>query len=179
MLRDRPSMPEERVQLISARARSRARASMFSEISHQKESLLRSRIAITLMLVFGFAFSGAGVGMAVTGVASQDQSAAGAQYGSPPPPPAQTSTPPAPGGTLAPEPAPPTPPTPPTEVIGEVDEGEEPAPTKDEAPVEETRQLAAEEGGEQLPFTGFAAIPVLLLGFALLTGGFALRRGDR
>ena len=135
---------------------------------------MRSRIAITLMLVFGFAFSGAGVGMAVTGVASQDQSAAGAQYVQPPAP--QAVTPPAPGGTLAPEP------TPPNEVIGEVDEGEQPdkvAPTKDEAPVEETRQLAAEQGGEQLPFTGFAAIPVLLLGFALLTGGFALRRGDR
>jgi len=147
---------------------------MFSGTQYQEESLLRSRIAITLMLVFGFAFSGAGVGMAVTGVASQDQSAAGAQYGQPPAPPTQSSNPPAPGGTLAPEP------TPPNEVIGEVDEGEEvPAPTKDEPPVEETRQLAAEQGGEQLPFTGFAAIPVLLLGFALLTGGFALRRGDR
>jgi hypothetical protein len=146
---------------------------MFSGTQHQEESLLRSRIAITVMLVFGFAFSGAGVGMAVTGLASQDQSAAGAQYGQPPAPP-QSVTPPEPGGTLAPEP------TPPNEVIGEVDEGEEaPVPTKDKAPVEETRQLAAEKGGEQLPFTGFAAIPVLLLGFALLTGGFALRRGDR
>ena len=172
MLRDRPSLPEDRVQLISSRARARARAAMFSGTQPQAASVFRSRIAITLMLVFGFAFSGAGVGMAVTGVASQDQSAAGAQYGSPPAPP-QAVTPPAPGGTLAPEP------TPPNEVIGEVDEGVEPAPTKDEAPVEETRQLAAEEGGEQLPFTGFAAIPVLLLGFALLTGGFALRRGDR
>ena len=139
---------------------------------------MRSRIAITLMLVFGFAFSGAGVGMAVTGVTTEDQSAAAAQYGGPAPagPAPQGVTPPAPGVTLAPEP------TEPNEVIGEVDEGEEPtkvAPAKDKAPVEETRQLAAEEGGEELPFTGFAAIPVLLLGFALLTGGFALRRGDR
>ena len=179
MLRDRPSLPEDRVQFISSRARARARASMFSGTQHQEESLLRSRIAITLMLVFGFAFSGAGVGMAVTGVTAQDQSAAAAQYGAPPAPPTQSSNPPAPGGTLAPEPAAPAPPN---EVIGEVDEGEETpeevAPTRDE-PAEEVRQLAAEQGGEQLPFTGFAAIPVLLLGFALLTGGFALRRGDR
>ena len=148
---------------------------MFSRTQYQEESLLRSRIAITLMLVFGFAFSGAGVGMAVTGVASQDQSAAGAQYGQPPAPP-QVATPPAPGGTLAPEPVEPN------EVIGEVDEGEEApdrvAPTPDEAPVEETRQVAAVEG-EQLPFTGFAAIPVLLIGAVLLGGGVLMRRSAR
>jgi hypothetical protein len=170
MLRDRPSMPEERVQLFSARARSRARASMFSEISHQKESLLRSRIAITLMLVFGFAFSGAGVGLAVTGVTSEGQSAANVQY----PPPAPTTDTPAPNTptpTLEPE----------TEVIGETDEtpkGDKAPDSEDAAPVEETRQLGAEAGGEELPFTGFAAIPVLLLGFALLTSGFVLRRGN-
>ena len=176
MLRDRPSLPEDRVQFISSRARARARASMFSGTQHQEESLLRSRIAITLMLVFGFAFSGAGVGMAVTGVAAQDQSASGAQYGQPPAPPTQSVTPPSPCGTLAPEP------TQPNEVIGEVDEGvapEEDVAPREKEPVEETRQLAVEQGGEQLPFTGFAAIPVLLLGFALLTGGFVLRRGDR
>ena len=163
MLRNRPSLPEDRLQSISSLARARARASMFSARTQpQKESLLRSRIAITLMLVFGFAFSGAGVGMAVTGLADENQSAAGAQYPASPPPAAPQPE----GETLEPG-----------EVIGAIDEGE--APEADEpAPVQETRQLGAEEGGEELPFTGFAAIPVLLLGFALLTTGFILRRGD-
>ncbi len=42
----------------------------------------------------------------------------------------------------------------------------------------EVRQLGAEAGGEELPFTGFVAIPVMLLGFALLTTGFVLRRSS-
>ena len=130
---------------------------------------MRSRIAITLMLVFGFAFSGAGVGLAVTGLSAEDQSAAGTQYSGPTP-----VTPTTDGGTLAPEPG---------EVLGDVEEGEKApkggekvAPARDESPVEETRQLGVEAGGEELPFTGFAAIPVLLLGMVLLTAGFVLRR---
>ena len=38
------------------------------------------------------------------------------------------------------------------------------------------RQAAAAGTTSQLPFTGFAAIPVLLGGLALLTGGLILRR---
>jgi hypothetical protein len=41
-----------------------------------------------------------------------------------------------------------------------------------------TRQEAAATNS-QLPFTGFAAIPVLLGGLALLTGGLILRRRTR
>ena len=42
-----------------------------------------------------------------------------------------------------------------------------------------TRQEAAAAQTSQLPFTGFAAIPVLLGGLALLTGGLVLRRRTR
>jgi hypothetical protein len=131
------------------------------------------------MLVFGFAFSGAGVGLAVTGVTSDGQSAANVQYPAPVATPGPSSNP-----TPATPPAPNTPaPTlePETEVIGETDEspkGDKAPEAEAAAPVEETRQLGAEAGGEELPFTGFAAIPVLLLGFALLTSGFVLRRGN-
>ena len=41
------------------------------------------------------------------------------------------------------------------------------------------RQSAAAAEGSELPFTGFAAIPVLLGGLALLTGGLLLRRRTR
>ena len=118
------------------------------------------------MLVFGFVFSSAGVGLALTGVAGEDQSASATQYGGPPPGP----------GAVGPE----GPQGPPGEP-GEPGEPGRDVPTLDgpdqpEAPVEEARQLGAEQGGGELPFTGFAAIPVLLLGFALLTSGFVLRR---
>ncbi len=125
--------------------------------------------AINRKFVLGFAIRRAGVGLAVTGVTSEGQSAANVQY----PPPAPTTDTPAPNTptpTLEPE----------TEVIGETDEtpkGDKAPESEDAAPVEETRQLGAEAGSEELPFTGFAAIPVLLLGFALLTSGFVLRRG--
>ena len=49
-------------------------------------------------------------------------------------------------------------------------------------PAEESqpeRQQAAAATTSQLPFTGFAAIPVLLGGLALLTGGLVLRRRTR
>lgn len=140
---------------------------------------MRSRIAITLMLVFGFAFSGAGVGLAVTGVNAEGQSAADVQYPAPVSTPVPAAETPVPEGTPVPETL-----TPDNEVIGESDEGAAPRadegdaePVQEASPVQETRQLGAEEGGEELPFTGFAAIPVLLLGFALLTSGFVLRRG--
>ncbi len=143
---------------------------------------MRSRIAITLMLVFGFAFSGAGVGLAVTGVTAEGQSSAGVQYPEPAATPVPTTT-----QETQPAPAPETL-TPDIEVIGETDEGgnapknapekDEVTPAQEESPVQESRQLGAEAGGEELPFTGFAAIPVLLLGFALLVSGFVLRRGD-
>ena len=79
------------------------------------------------------------------------------------------------------------------EVQDEVDEGTTP-PTSDRGDDEvageqeaggqvageqaqESRQLGAEAGAsDELPFTGFAAIPVLLMGFVLLTAGFVLRR---
>lgn len=68
-------------------------------------------------------------------------------------------------------------------VQGETEEGSAPAPNvdNDEAPAKResgaqpTRQVEADGGGE-LPFTGFAAIPILVGGIALLSGGRVLRR---
>lgn len=167
----RPELSEDRIRSIGMRARSRARAGAFS-IDTSKESFLRSRLAITLMLVFGFAFSGAGAGLAVEGIGTEGTTSADVQYNVPP---AVPNTPP----TLAPE------------VEGDVDEGEEvvdvpdggvagetdePKAQGEAAPVQDNRQLGVQEGGDELPFTGFAALPVLLMGLALLTAGFVLRR---
>ncbi len=149
---------------------------------------MRSRIAILSMLVLGFGFSTAGVGMAVTGVATNDTSAADSQYtNNEGQKPTLAPTVPAPAAPVNPAPGQ-------TEVEGDTDEGTAPtpgvagenesgddvAPVADEVAAEqvtqETRQLGAEQGDDELPFTGFAAIPVLLMGLALLSTGFVLRR---
>jgi hypothetical protein len=49
----------------------------------------------------------------------------------------------------------------------------------EESGTQPTRQEAAAAQTSQLPFTGFAAIPVLLGGLALLSGGLVLRRRTR
>jgi hypothetical protein len=189
-LRDlRPRMPEDRLDRVAARAKANAGRSGAPSTTRGKDSFLRSRIAITLMLVFGFGLSSTGAGLAISGLGSSDQTAADAQYVPPPTPtvtpPGQGGTPPGQGGENpgqgnqggggeAPE----------DEVLddggvaGESESGG--APTTGEAEdVQEVRQAGAEGGSDELPFTGFAAIPVLVLGVALLTGGFALRRGSR
>jgi hypothetical protein len=45
--------------------------------------------------------------------------------------------------------------------------------------VQPTRQIEAASSGDDLPFTGFLAIPVLIGGVALLSGGLVLRRKTR
>jgi hypothetical protein len=110
---------------------------------------MKSRLAILAMLVLGFIFSTAGVGGAIGGM-SGTNSAAISQYGTPTP----TSTPPG-------------------DVLG-----------KEESNKGQTTGLQPERQEEngssgQLPFTGFAALPVLLGGIALLSGGLVLRRRSR
>ena len=153
---------------------------------------MKSRFAILGMLVTGMLFSTAGAGLAVSGIASQGTNAAVAQYGTPTPTPVCTPTPP--GDT--------TPTTTPNDTAGMpadacAEGGVLPAedtnaPASETAPDSEGGALPAEESGtqparqqaaaaqtSQLPFTGFAAIPVLLGGLALLTGGLVLRRRTR
>ena len=61
------------------------------------------------------------------------------------------------------------------EVLGDTAEGGS-APAGDApAAVEATRQLEI-EGGDELPFTGFAAIPILIAGIVMLAFGMTMRR---
>jgi hypothetical protein len=64
--------------------------------------------------------------------------------------------------------------TPPGQVLGEENQSSD--------DVQQPRQVetgANTGGGDQLPFTGFLALPVLLGGVALLSAGFVLRRRTR
>lgn len=134
---------------------------------------MRSRLAILGMLVLGMVLSTGGAGLAVSGFASQSQNAAQSQYGTPTPTPTETTTPTGggkPGGG----------------VLGEEESGGpaggqnenngSPTPSTETQPSRQVETGAQGNGGEELPFTGFAAIPILLGGVALLGTGLVLRR---
>jgi hypothetical protein len=132
---------------------------------------MRSRILITALLTVGVLMGTAGSALAL----SDGTNASVEQYGSSGGSKSSSSTP-APTATLVPPPATVVPPpvvtTPPS-----TPEVTEPTPTTESNPpvVQAPKQL--KEG--ELPFTGFAVIPVLLFGIALLAGGLALRRSMR
>ena len=123
---------------------------------------MRSRLAIIAMLVFGGLLSTGGGALAVSGFSSQQDNAAETQYG-----PSTDDK-----GDQG--------------VLGEDESGGPAAETEDnpggggDNAVQPARQVEAgvqaTGGEEQLPFTGFAAIPILLGGVALLATGLALRR---
>jgi hypothetical protein len=133
---------------------------------------MKSRMAILSMLVLGMLLSTAGAGLAVSGF-SNSNNAAEVQY---------PDTTKVPDTVKAPAPTPtPTPDT--SAVLGDEDQsqgGQDVLPEEDQggsppsARVEPARQL--ESGAATLPFTGFAAIPILIGGIALLTVGLVLRR---
>ena len=130
---------------------------------------MRSRLAIIAMLVFGMVLSTGGGALAVSGFTSQSNNAAEQQYG----PSVGSNETPGDNGVLG------------EEESGGPAGGQEngggaaPAPTSEDQGTQPARQVEAGAQGTgeaQLPFTGFAAIPILLGGVALLTAGLVLRR---
>jgi hypothetical protein len=149
----------------------RVRRGQAAAPSGRKQSM-KSRLTIVAMVAFGMLFSTAGAGLAVQGISSNNNASV-AQY-----------------GTVTPTPTPES-----TSVAAEEEGGVLPAEETNNAPKEEGGVSPAEEQQQesstqptrqveattesQLPFTGFAAIPVMLGGIALLTGGLVLRRRTR
>ena len=116
---------------------------------------MRSRLAIIAMLVFGMVLSTGGGALAVSGFTSQANNAAAGQYG-------EENQ-----GNQG--------------VLGEEESGgggpaETGGPTQPTQPARQVEAGVQSSGEEQLPFTGFAAIPILIGGVALLTSGLVLRR---
>jgi len=122
---------------------------------------MKSRLVILTMLVLGMLLSTTGAGLAVSGLSGDNASIA--QY---------AASPNGGGG-----------------VLGDQDTGSGTSPEQNNggggggtAPNEASnntqpaRQVEAGANNSQLPFTGFAAIPVLLGGIALLSAGLVLRR---
>jgi hypothetical protein len=159
---------------IKLDARGRAARRARSQLS-QKGLFMRSRVFITALVAGGILMLGGGAALGVSGLTST-RSASIAQYGTTPTgtttnvvtnvvtPPVTTTQ----GTTTqAPTTTEETPPT--NEELGE--NGSK----KPEAAVQGAKQVASNE----LPFTGYLAIPILVLGLAMLAGGFALRRSQR
>jgi hypothetical protein len=114
----------------------------------RKGQPMRSRLAILAMLAVGIVMSGTGAGLAVQGFDQSGNDASQAQY-------------PNGGG----------------DVLGEEDTGGgEVTPEETDTVVNDAQVAQQVESGDSLPFTGFAAIPVVLAGVALIGGGIMLRR---
>jgi hypothetical protein len=136
------------------RMKTRAMSQATRTRARRKDSLMRSRLVILTMLVFGVVLSGSGATLAVTGL-SGDGSAGEAQYGEEAVGPREESG----GGTTN------------NNTLGS---GNSTGRNQAQA----TRQLESDDGNE-LPFTGYAAIPVLLIGLGLLAFGLIMRRRAR
>jgi hypothetical protein len=154
---ERPTASDLELGLIRQRVESRVAPSARRS---RRTEFMRSRLAIIAMLVFGMVLSTGGGALAVSGFTSQQGNAAQGQY--------QQGVDDEDDGD--------------TGVLGEDEDSGAPAGDDDGAPagdVQPARQVEAgaqATGGEQLPFTGFAAIPILLGGVALLASGLVLRK---
>src|SRR5215210_7606558 len=157
------------LELDAIKQRVRARSSQPARRRTRRAQLMKSRLVILSMLVFGMLLSTAGAGLAVSGIAgSKDASVT--VYG-------QAT----PNANASPTPA--------SNVLGDEDSGQNVLPADDTSPsgggggtspgsgVQPSRQVeAGADTGSELPFTGFAAIPILLIGIAMLSAGLVLRR---
>ena len=146
------------LELDAIKQRVRARSSQPARRRTRRAQLMKSRMVILSMLVFGMLLSTAGAGLAVTTLTQKNASVA--EYG-------RTTTPP-----------------PSNNVLGDQDSGQGVQPS-DTNPAngggtdtQPSRQVQAgtTTPSSNLPFTGFAAVPILLGGIALLSAGLVLRR---
>jgi hypothetical protein len=143
------------LELDAVKQQVRARVANPARRRTRGNQLMKSRLVILTMLVLGMLLSTTGAGLAVSGLSGKNASIA------------QYSTPTGGGG-----------------VLGDQDTGSGTSPEENgggTAPDTDTntqpaRQVEAGANNSSLPFTGFAAIPVLLGGIALLSAGLVLRR---
>lgn len=133
-----------------------------TDSSRSRRRVVAPRLAVMLALVVGMMFSGAGAALAISGISSSG-SASVAQYG---------------GNGVGPGAGNKTPGNQNSggNGVGPGGGNNNPGGNAPENAVQETRQVGAVEGGKSLPFTGYLAIPVLLIGIALMASGLVLRR---
>jgi hypothetical protein len=146
-LRDnRPALTALELDAIKLRTMASATRRSPSLFAKKKGTFMKSRVAVLMVLALGVFMSGTGATLAVSGLSSSG-SASSAQY--PEPLGTQRS-----GGNQPSNPS--------------------AAVATSPAETQAVRQVASTSGGS-LPFTGFLAIPVLIVGVGLLGAGVAMR----
>jgi hypothetical protein len=152
----------DRIKLQAIRQAERSRTSL----NAKKGTFMKSRLALTVLLVAGFMLSTTGATLAISG-SSGSGSAASSQYVSP----GEGEH----NGGNNPE----------NHVKGTHEHGgNESANTLEPSPEVEVAPAAAEQtavvsSGSSLPFTGFLAIPLLVIGLGLIVVGAVLRLKSR
>jgi hypothetical protein len=137
----------------------------------------RPSLAVALCLCFGIVLSSAGTGMAISGLSSGAETAVEAQYPKDPTVAAQGAAATTPAAAPAEASAAPTLAPTDTDLAPQaIEQASSSTSSAGGDAAQATQQLAAAEGNATLPFTGFAAIPVVGLGILLLAGGLVLRR---
>ena len=135
-----------------------------------KGRVLKSRVAITAILLLGLLTGGTGTTLALT---EGSDSAARVQYPNETPRTSQVL-----GNSEESGPDRAAPGAGGPQVLGATESrGEAAQPGGDAA--QGSRQVVATKGGENLPFTGLAAVPLIVLGLALLGTGAMLYRSVR
>jgi hypothetical protein len=151
----------DRIKLQAIRQAEQPRPSLYAV---KKGTFMKSRLALTLLLVAGFMLSTTGATLAITG-SSGSGSAATEQYVQP-----QNEEGHNEQGTKG--------------VSGKGGKEkntleEEPATEVEVTPAPAAEQQAVVSSGSSLPFTGFVAIPLLVIGVGLILVGATLRLKSR
>ncbi len=155
LLDNRPALSALELDAIKVRTMASATRRSPSLFAKKKGSFMKSRVAVLLVISLGVFMSGTGATLAVSGLSSSG-SASSAQY----PVPDHHSKNGA--DTLA---------ATESHDSGPGDSGSAPSAA---AQTQAVRQVAT-TGSGSLPFTGFLAIPVLIVGVGLLGAGVAMR----
>jgi hypothetical protein len=151
--------------------RDRVRETVISRLDARPRSSRRTSLPVAALLTLGLTFTGGGAAVAISGFAA-DTTAVNAQYSTPTP---VTPTPVSPDADVGVQGDTDTSTTStPTTTTDSSLEGEsaEQNPIVAQAP----NQVAAANADESLPFTGFAAIPIIVIGALLIAAGALLRR---
>jgi hypothetical protein len=152
----------DRIKLQAIRQAERPRTSL----NAQKGTFMKSRLALTLLLVAGFMFSTTGATLAISG-SSGNGNASESQYVSP-----HNENNGSHGVKGANEKGS-------NKTLNGPNDGSGNQPVAVEAAPATVEQQAVVSSGSSLPFTGFVAIPLLVIGLAMIVGGGLMRLKSR